>query len=201
MPTTYAFYLFLFLAWLRGYLVGEMHMTLLASAGYTAIPWIIATIADLAVGGWLIDRLMTRGGDQTRVRKTVLVIGMLLGLAVLGAMFTTSVGWAIMWISIALGGLAAAAPVAWSLPSLISPKGGTGSVGGIMNFAGNLAGAIAPLATGYIVGLTNSFRGAFVAAAIVPLIGVASYVGLLGRIEPIPDQTGSAGNLPPGAVG
>ncbi len=191
----YSFYLFL--TWLPGYLVREMHMTLLASAGYTTIPWIVATIADLAVGGWLIDHLIARGHDETRVRKTVLVLGMLIGLAVLGAVFTTEAAWAIVWISIALGGLAAAAPVGWSLPSLIAPKGGTGTVGGIMNFAGNLAGVAAPIATGYIVGLTNSFSWAFIAAAVVLLIGIASYVGLLGRIEPIPDMVATPGG-PPG---
>lgn len=185
----YAFYLFL--TWLPAYLIREMHMTLIHAAGYTTIPWIVATITDLAVGGWLIDRLVSSGHDETRVRKTVLVIGMLFGLAVLGAVFTTSTGWAILWISIALGGLAAAAPVGWSLPSLVAPKGGTGTVGGIMNFAGNLAGVAAPVATGYIVGVTNSFSGAFIAAAIVLLIGVASYIFLLGRIEPIPDRPGA----------
>jgi MFS family permease len=112
---------------------------------------------------------------------------MLLGLAVIGAVFTTNATWAIVWISIALGGLAAAAPVGWSLPSLISPKGGTGSVSGVMNFAGNLMGIAAPLATGYIVAVTNSFSGAFLAAAIVLLVGIAAYIFLLGRIEPIPD--------------
>jgi len=187
----YSFYLFL--TWLPGYLVREMHMTLLKSAGYTTIPWIIATITDLAVGGWLIDHLVTRGHDETRVRKTVLVIGMLLGLAVLGAVFTTKAVWAIVWISIALGRLAAAAPVGWSLPSLIAPKGGTGTIGGIMNFAGNLMGVAAPVATGYIVTQTNSFSGAFIAAAVVLLIGIASYVILLGRIEPIPDQEAAPG--------
>lgn len=181
----YAFYLFL--TWLPGYLVREMHMTLLTSATFTTIPWIIATITDLVMGGWFIDHLIRLGHDETRVRKSVLVIGMLLGLAVIGAVFTTNAAWAIVWISIALGGLAAAAPVGWSLPSLISPRGGTGSVSGVMNFAGNLMGIAAPLATGYIVAVTNSFSGAFLAAAIVLLVGIAAYIFLLGRIESIPD--------------
>jgi predicted porin len=54
----------------------------------------------------------------------VLVTGMSFGLAVFGATQTTDPVWAIFWISIALGGLASAAPVSWSLPSLIAPKGG-----------------------------------------------------------------------------
>jgi ACS family D-galactonate transporter-like MFS transporter len=194
----YSFYLFL--TWLPAYLVREMHMTLLASAGYTAIPWMVATISDLVVGGWLINHFIMRGRDETRVRRAVLVIGMLLGLAVLGAVFTTTASWAILWISISLGGLAAAAPVGWSLPSLISPRGGTGTLGGIMNFAANLAGIAAPIATGYIVGATNSFSGAFLAAAIILLIGIASYVGLLGRIEPIPDLGPPNGPVASGSI-
>jgi MFS transporter, ACS family, D-galactonate transporter len=131
------------------------------------------------------------------VRKAVLVIGMLFGLAVFGAVFTTEPNWAILWISIALGGLAAAAPVGWSIPSLIAPKGGTGTVGGIMNFVNNLMGVVAPVTTGYIVGLTNSFSGAFLIAGVVLLIGIFSYIVLLGRIEPLPDQGSPSGG--PGA--
>jgi MFS family permease len=191
----YGYSFYLFLTWLPGYLVREMHMSLLSSAGYTTIPWIVATITDLAIGGWLIDHLITRGHDETRVRKAVLVIGMLFGLAVFGAVFTAEPNWAILWISIALGGLAAAAPVGWSIPSLISPKGGTGTVGGIMNFINNLMGVVAPVTTGYVVGLTNSFSGAFLIAGVVLLIGIFSYIVLLGRIEPLPDQGSQSGGL------
>ncbi len=81
----------------------------------------------------------------------------MLGLAVIGATRTTSPGWAIFWISISLGGLAAAAPVGWSLPSLVAPKGGVGAVGGIMNFAVNVMGIAAPILTGAIVQATHSF--------------------------------------------
>ena len=60
-----------------------------------------ATVADLVVGGWLVDHLVARGKDETVVRKTVLVVGMLIGLAVFGATQTTDPDWAILWISIA----------------------------------------------------------------------------------------------------
>ena len=61
-----------------------------------------------------------------------------------------------------------------------------------MNFAANLAGVAAPIATGYIVGMTNSFSGAFLAAAIILLIVIAFYVGVMGRIEPIPNLLASS---------
>ena len=192
----YGYSFYLFLTWLPGYLVHELHMGLLGSAGYTTIPWIVATIADLVVGGWLIDHLIVRGYSETRVRKTVLVLGMLTGLAVFGAVFTTTVTWAIVWISIALGGLSAAAPVGWSIPSLIAPKGGTGAIAGIMNFFNNLMGVAAPIATGYVVGLTGSFSGAFLIAGVVLLIGILAYIVLLGDIAPLPDRDASLGTVP-----
>jgi ACS family D-galactonate transporter-like MFS transporter len=183
----YGYSFYLFLTWLPGYLVQTMHMTILKSAGYAAIPWMCATIADLLVGGWLIDHLIGRGHDETRVRKTVLVGGMLMGLAVFGATLTQDPRWAIFWISLALSGLASAAPVGWSIPSLIAPTGGTGTVGGIMNFANNLMGVAAPVVTGYIVGYTHSFTNAFLVAGVGLVFGIIAFVFILGRIEPIPD--------------
>ena len=188
----YGYCFYLFLTWLPGYLVQTMHMSILKSAGFAAIPWMCATVSDLLVGGWLIDRLIAKGHDETRVRKTVLLVGMFFGLAVFGATTTTDPVIAIVWISIALSGLAAAAPVGWSLPSLIAPKGGVGTVGGIMNFANNMMGAVAPIVTGFIVGSTQSFTNAFLVAGVVLLVGMASFVFLLGRIEPLPEPPAGA---------
>jgi ACS family D-galactonate transporter-like MFS transporter len=182
----YGYSFYLFLTWLPDYLVRSAGMSVLKSAGYAAAPWAVATLTDLAVGGWLIDALIARGADETRTRKTVLVGGMLLGLAVIGATRTTDPAWAIFWISISLGGLAAAAPVGWSLPSLIAPVGGVAAVGGIMNFAVAAMGIAAPIVTGFIVKETHSFTGAFFAAAAILVIGVAAFLFLLGRIETLP---------------
>jgi sugar phosphate permease len=183
----YGYTFYLFLTWLPGYLVESMHMSILKSAGFAAIPWAFATLTDLFVGGWLIDHLISRGKDESKVRKGVLIVGMVFGLAVFGATMTTDPRWAIFWISIALGGLASAAPVGWSLPSLIAPKGGAGTIGGIMNFANNLMGAAAPIVTGMIVGATASFSNAFFVAGVILVIGIVCFAFVLGKIEPIPD--------------
>lgn len=177
----YAFYLFL--TWLPGYLETQMHMSVLKSSGFAIIPWIVATITDLLIGGWMVDKLVASGRDSSRVRKTILVIGMVLGVAVAGAAFTSNPHVAIIWISIALGGLAFSAPIGWSIPALIAPKGTVGTVGSIMNFANNIMGILAPIVTGFIAGGTGSFALGFLVAAIVLLIGILSYLFLLGKIE------------------
>jgi MFS transporter, ACS family, D-galactonate transporter len=177
----------LFLTWLPDYLVRTMHRDILTSAAFAAIPWACGSVGDLLVGGWLIDFLIARGHDETRVRKAVLVIGMCTGIAVLGATATSRPDVALAWISIAVTGISIAAPVAWSLTCLIAPRGGVGAVGGLMNFANNMMGVVAPIVTGFVVGSTHSFVGAFLVAGLVLIVGVAAFVFLLGRIEPLPE--------------
>jgi ACS family D-galactonate transporter-like MFS transporter len=183
----YGYSFYLLLTWLPSYLARTFHMTALTSGYYTAIPWLVAGTADLLVGGFLVDALIRRGNDPTRVRKSILIVGMLLGLTVIGATTTTDPNVAIVWITIALSGLAVSAPIGWSIPALIAPKGAVGTVGGIMNFANNLMAIIAPIVAGYVVAATGSFTNVFFIAAAVLVVGILSYVFLLGRIEPVPE--------------
>ncbi|HTU48792.1 MAG TPA: MFS transporter [Bryobacteraceae bacterium] len=181
----YCFYLFL--TWLPAYFSATLHIDLLHSVLYTSVPWLFATATDLLVGGWLVDALVRRGYKETVVRQTILIGGTFLGLAIAGAMFAHTAALAVFWISISLGGLSAAAPVGWSIPSLIAPRHSVGRVGGILNFGNQVAAIVAPIATGYFAGPSNSFTRAFGAAAVVLLAGIAGYIFLLGAIEPIPE--------------
>jgi MFS transporter, ACS family, D-galactonate transporter len=79
-----------------------------------------------------------------------------------------------------------------SIPSLIAPRESVGTIGGIVNSCNQLSAITAPIVTGYIAQATHSFSLAFAAAAVFLLIGIAAYVFLLGRMEPIPEP-GAAG--------
>jgi MFS transporter, ACS family, D-galactonate transporter len=184
----YNYSFFLLLTWLPTYLSTVHHMDLFHSAMYTAAPWLFATLTDIAIGGWLVDTLIERGWNANRVRKSVLVIGTSFGLCIFGAVHPHSAAGALFWISLALGGLAASCPVAWSVPSLIAPRNSVGSMASIANLSSQLAGISAPIATGYIVSATHSFASAFITAAVILLIGIFGYGILLGPIEPIPES-------------
>ncbi|MBA2588055.1 MAG: MFS transporter [Alphaproteobacteria bacterium] len=185
--SAYGYSFYLFLTWLPGYMVQTLHMTILKSAAFTIIPWMCASLADLLIGGFVVDYFIAGGVDESKARKIFIIGGMVAGLAVFGISFTQDPFWALVWISIALSGISAAAPVASSVVSLISPRGGTATVGGFTNFVNNLMGVVAPITTGFIVGWTGSFSGAFLVAGIVLLVGILAYGFMLGRIEPIPD--------------
>jgi len=177
----------LFATWLPTYFVQTMNASILTSAGFTIVPWLVATVAQFIVGGWLVDWLIQRGHDETRVRKTAIMVTLAIGLTVIGAAFTTDIFWALVWITIAVSGLTTASTIGWSFPSLVAPRGGGGTVGSIMNTANSLMGTVAPIVTGYIVKTTNSFSGAFLVAACVLVAGLCFYGLLMGRIEPLPD--------------
>ncbi|PLT33272.1 MFS transporter [Bacillus sp. V5-8f] len=181
----YGYSWFLFLTWLPGYLATEMGMSILKSGWYAAIPWVVGTITEIVFGGWLVDRLVNKGYNSTRVRKTTLVIGMLFGLAIIGAAFTHNPNIAVLWISIALGGLVVTSAVAYSIPTFIAPKGSVGTLTGLLTFGNNSMAIVAPIATGFIVQATGSFMYAFLVAAAFLVVGILSYVFLLTDLEPI----------------
>jgi MFS transporter, ACS family, D-galactonate transporter len=183
----YNYTFFLLLTWLPSYLSVSLHVDLFHSIFYTSVPWLFATATDLLVGGWLVDALIQRGYDAHRVRQSVLVTGMSFGLAIFGAARAHGPAAALVWISLALGGLAAAAPVAWTIPSLIAPRESVGTLAGMVNLCGQIAAICAPIVTGYIVSAAHSFAAAFVTATLILLMGIAGYIFLLGRIEAIPE--------------
>ncbi len=184
---SYNYTFYLLLTWLPSYLSSSMHLDAARASLYTGAPWLFATCVELLVGGWLVDALVQAGRDSVRVRQFVLIGGTALGVGILGAAFATSTVWALVWISISIGGLSAAASVGWSIPGLIAPRESVGSVGGIMNFVTQISAISAPIVTGYVVHATHSFAWAFAVAAIYLAAGVASYIFLLGSIEPVPE--------------
>jgi ACS family D-galactonate transporter-like MFS transporter len=181
-------YLFAFLlTWLPTYLQSTFGINILKAGGYVFLIWGVGTLTDLIVGGWLVDYLIKRGYDANRVRKTVLIAGLVLGFAVIGAAYTKDINVAVFWITVAVAGISFHAPVGWSIPALIAPANSTGQVGGIMNFLNNVAGFFAPTITGIIVASTGSFNIALITAAVILIVGIFSYVVVLGRIDKVPE--------------
>jgi MFS family permease len=177
----YIFYLLLY--WLPSYLSAALHIDLLHSFEYTSVPWLIASATDFAIGGWMVDFLVQRGWNASGVRRIVLIGGMAFGLGILGAAHARSAEQALFWISVSIGGLSAASPVAWSVPSFIARRSDVGKVGGIINFSGQVSGIAASIITGYVVAATHSYAWAYRVAAIYLTLGIAGYVFLLGKIE------------------
>jgi sugar phosphate permease len=188
---SYNYVFYLLLAWLPSYLTLALHIDAYHSFLYTSLPWLVATFGDLAVGGWLVDSLIRRGYDASRVRQAVLIGGTMFGLGILGAAHAHNATQALIWISISIGGLSAAAPVGWSVPALIASRNNVGRVGGIMNFSNQVSGIAASTITGYLFA-AHQVAWVFGIAGIYLAIGIGAYIFLLGRIEPAKRERAAA---------
>ncbi|NIE78033.1 MFS transporter [Pantoea sp. Ap-967] len=183
---TYCFYVLL--TWMPAYLEKQLGLNVLSSGMYSSLPWAFAIAAEFIIGGWLVDKLISRGKDSTKVRQYVLIGSMLLSLCVVGAAFADTVWLALVFLSLGAAGLAITAPTASSIVALIAPQGQVAALGGIVNCVANFCGIAAPIVTGLIYQATGSFSIAFLACGGVAVIGILSYVCVLGRITAIPDQ-------------
>jgi MFS family permease len=182
---SYNYVFYLLVAWLPSYLSEALHVDLMHSFLFTGVPWMIAAAADLLIGGILVDLLVRRGWNASRVRMTVLVVGTTFGLGIVGAGWSHSPLHALTWITVSIGGLSAAAPVGWSIPSLIAPPGSVGRVGGILNFSNQLSGIAAPAITGLLVYRLHSFTAAFAVAGGYLVIGIGAYLFMLRDVRPM----------------
>jgi ACS family D-galactonate transporter-like MFS transporter len=181
----YSFAFYLLLTWMPTFFFRTFGMRAIYANAYATIPWLISALAALFVGGAVIDGIVARGEDETRVRKTVLVIGMLLGLSVAAATWMQGAFGAVMVMCVALAGLGMSGPVIWSLPALIAPRGTVGRVSGLMNCGGAFGAIVAPIAAGYVASATGGFQVVFYMTTVVMLIGIVSFTFFLGPIEPI----------------
>jgi sugar phosphate permease len=139
-----------FLQWFPTYLHDARGFELAAMGLGASMPLIAGVAGDLA-GGWISDRLLHRSGRITWARRVVIFVGFTIAaVAVPLAALSADPIVAIAWFGLAVFGLELVVGVAWAITLDIGGEY-AGSVSAVMNTFGNLAGAIAAVATGYIV--------------------------------------------------
>jgi sugar phosphate permease len=173
--------IWLYAAWLPGYLEIQRHMTIAHTGIVAAIPYVFGFLGSL-FGGWVCDRLVRGGFSPINSRKLPVIIGMIgmAGFTVLAAL-TPSNTVAVLCITVAmfLGNMSGA--TIWALAVVAAPAKGVGSLGGMQNFGGFLGGALAPMVTGFIVQITHSFVPALVLAAVVGVGSALVYLIVVQR--------------------
>jgi ACS family D-galactonate transporter-like MFS transporter len=190
------FVIYFFITWFPTYLHDERGFSLLGTGFYGVIPALVAI-----VGGWLggitSDRIYDRTGDLNKARKICLVAGMLFSSVIALAVIVPSAAVALALLSVSYASLTFAAASVWSLPADVAPtEGQVASIGGIQNFASNLAGVGSPFAVGALYDVTGSFVVPLVAVGCLGLVGAAAYAFIVKRVEPLPlrtPETASAG--------
>lgn len=171
--------LFFFMTWFPSYLVSAKGMQMLKVGFVASVPF-IAAIAGVLVGGKVSDWCIRRGYSLTVSRKYPVIVGLLLSTSIVLANYTDNITLVILIMSTAFFGQGIASTVAWALLSDIAPKKLMGMAGGVFNFCANLGGTLSPLAIGFIVKGTGSFEAALFFVAIIAVIGLLSYIFVIG---------------------
>ncbi len=186
------FVIYFFITWFPTYLHDERGFSLLGTGFYGVIPAIVAIFGGW-LGGFTSDRIYDRTGDLNKARKTCLVGGMLFSSVIALAVVVPSAAGALALLSVCYASLAFAAASVWSLPADVAPtEGQVASIGGIQNFASNLAGVGSPFAVGALYDLTGSFVVPLVVVGCLGLLGAVAYAVVVRRVEPLPARAPAA---------
>jgi MFS transporter, ACS family, D-galactonate transporter len=172
------------ITWLPFYLVRERHFSMDKMAKIGGIAYLLAALA-CTIAGWLSDRWIAAGATPSVVRKTftgggIGLSGIFLGLAVVSGPWVC-VGLVILGV-VAFG---ISASNIWAITQTLAGQRATGRWVGFQSFFGNMSGMVAPAVTGYVLQRTGHFHWAFLIVAAVAFAGAASWILLVGRVEPV----------------
>jgi len=176
------YYWYVLVAWLPDYLVVVHHLSIVQAGFYASLAFFTFGVAE-PIGGWIADNLIRRGWDETRTRKGIVTGAFLMGLLLIAAMRASDT-------RMAIGLLIGASLVGLSTGNLLvilqccAPLEKVGIWTGAENFAGNLAGIIAPLAVGLLIRRSGSYVPGFELGSIVLLAGLFAYWFVVGELKP-----------------
>jgi MFS transporter, ACS family, D-galactonate transporter len=177
-----------FLTWFPSYLASERHMAWIRAGFYASLPFIGASVGVL-FGGLLSDWLLKRTGSANLGRKLPVIAGLLLASGIVSANYVESDALVIVILSVAFFGQGMV-NLGWTLLTDIAPRELFGLAGGVFNLSANLAGIVTPIVIGQIVQRTGSFKAALAFIAALAVIGVLSYLLILGDVKRVQYEHG-----------
>jgi MFS family permease len=179
------FVIYFFSTWFPTYLVKARGFDLKQMGFIGMIPALVAVFGGY-LGGYVSDRLVRSGMRLSVARKIPLVGGMFLSSSIGLSVLVESTAAAIALMSLSYASLAFAAASIWSLPADVAPtRDHVGSIGGIQNFASNLAGICITMFVGKMLAKTGGFVVPLLVAGGFSLLGAFSYLVIVPEIKPL----------------
>ena len=162
------------LTWLPSYLQQAKGLSVMNAGLMTAVPFGLASLFGILLGK-ASDWVLTPEAVQAGRRRTMIAV-MLVGVSAILAVPLLDQLWIIVLILAFVRslGLAGSALNFALVTDLVRNRADIGKVTAITVVGGNTFGLMAPIVTGYVIGLTGSFDRAFVVAGLLPLAGAAA---------------------------
>jgi ACS family D-galactonate transporter-like MFS transporter len=172
------------LTWLPWYLVRERHYSEAAMGRFGSMAFWAVGLASL-ISGWISDRLVEHGGSPTFVRKMFAAGGLTGAIVIVAVPLLQSQSTSLYVLIFACISFGCYSSHPWLISQTLAGPAAAGRWSGMQNAIGNLAGVVAPWLTGHIVQDKGHFIYAFAVVSVMLGLGAASYLLLIGRIEPI----------------
>lgn len=176
-----AFYFFVF--WLPSWLADIKGFSLVEIGLFAWIPFLLSDVGSF-VGGWTGGRLMTKGYSVDRSRKTVIWLGAVLVVPVLGCLYVASPYWAIALISFSLFATQFKQAALFTLPIDLFGKKDAASVWGISGSAGSFGAMLFTPLIGWLVD-TISYSPVFIIVSFLHIISALVVVFFIPNIKRI----------------
>ncbi len=177
------YFWYMMLTWLPDYLVEARNLSISKAGFYAAISFFIFGVSE-PLGGWLADRLIRRGWNETRTRKGIVTVGFLMGLLMIPAGRVAGVTPTLLLVfGASLVGLSTGNLLA--ILQSCAPPEQVGIWTGVKNFSGNLGGIIAPLVMGLLINRTGSYAPGYALAAVLLVVGLLPYWFIVGELKPL----------------
>ena len=178
--SNYSFYFLI--SWLPTYLVKARGLSINQMGLVGGLLFYTMVAASSVAAGWYSDRMITHGASVNAVRKGFVVYGQLgVGVCLIVCAGAPALALGSLLVSAVFIGIESG-PVYSIAQTLAGPRA-AGQWVGVQNFFGNLAGIIAPYATGLMVDRSGHYGWAFLVAGAVTFAGAAAWGWMIPKVE------------------
>lgn len=171
----YMYFVYFCMTWMPAYFVERLHQSLADMGMYSFFSFGGMAIVA-ALGGWVADRMIQRGGNPVTVRKWFTIAGLAIACTEVAGARAASLNVAVLFSIVSLSGLGLATANYWAITHTLFPAAAIGRMTGVQNCAASLAGIAAPILTGWLKQRTGSYEAPMNAIWVVLVVGIFSYV-------------------------
>jgi MFS family permease len=169
---------YLYLSWLPNYLQTQRHMSVMGSGIYTALPFLIASLVNVAAN-WIGDKALSVDAVHAGKRRYLVAICLLLTGSGIFIPYVESVTAMIVLVTFAVSFANCGPATNGALTNdLLRSPADAGRALAFLVLGGNTFGLCAPIVTGYLVEATGNFNTAFIAAGVLALVGAIAALTL-----------------------
>jgi sugar phosphate permease len=174
----YSYFWFFLLTWIPTYLVMARGMSHVKMGIALGTPLVCMSVVSLAAGA-LSDLLVKRSGKTLAARKLFVCSGFCIASTLLLLLVLTSAGSIMGVFLLSLAGIGIGGGNFWALAQMTAPAEATGRVIGYLNTVAQVAGASAPLLTGWLLGPDRNFTAGIVIAGCCPALAAFAILALV----------------------